>query len=67
MLKFVLLLNEDNKLLLKLFNYAYKVFVKLKIKYFNNNLIKNYKLIREFYNYKFINNKTVDHTFARLK
>ena len=67
MLKLVLLLDEDDKSLLKLLNYAYKMFIKLKIKYFDNNLTKNYKLIREFYNYKLINNKTINHAFTHFK
>ena len=54
-------------LLLKSINYAREVFAELMIKYFSNNLIKNNKLIREFYNYKLINNKNINHIFARLK
>ena len=45
MLRLILLLDENNKLLLELYNYVCKVIAKLKIKYFNNNLTKNHKLM----------------------
>ena len=44
MLRLILLLDKNNKPLLKSLNYTYKMFAKLKIKYFNNNLANNYKL-----------------------
>ena len=42
------------------------MFTELKIKYFDNNLIKTHELIYKFYNYKSINNKTINYVFTRL-
>ena len=36
-----------------------EVFAKLNIKYINNSLAKNEKLVREFYNYKLIKDNII--------
>ena len=43
------------------------MFKKLRTKYTNNVLIKNEKLIREFYNFKLDTNETIDHAYSHFK
>ena len=43
------------------------MFKELRAKYTNNFLIKNEKLIREFYNFKFDINEIIDHVYSHFK
>ena len=43
------------------------MFKKLRIKYTDNSLIKNEKLIREFYNFKFDINEIIDYVYSYFK
>ena len=43
------------------------MFKELRAKYTDNFLIKNEKLIREFYNFKFDINEIIDHVYSHLK
>ena len=43
------------------------MFKELRAKYTDNSLVKNEKLIREFYNFKLDTNETIDHVYNHLK
>ena len=43
------------------------MFKKLRAKYTDNSLIKNEKLIREFHNFKFDINETIDYIYNYFK
>ena len=43
------------------------MFKELRAKYTDNSLIKNEKLIREFYNFKFDINEIIDYVYSHFK
>ena len=43
------------------------MFKELRVKYTDNSLVKNEKLVREFYNFKFDTDETIDYVYSHFK